>query len=1266
MSDIPGPDDLGATRKAAPPPADPALEKTVLAPSGPRGTQDSSLAVTGLPGRRPGIPPTRTFGRYELVDEIARGGMGVVFRARQTDAQRDVALKVLLAGDFASEDDEKRFIREAELAAQLNHPNIVAVHDIGSEAGRRFFTMEIVDGRPLDKWAKGQPLEKQLRVMIKVCRAAHHAHMRGVIHRDLKPGNILVTEQEEPKILDFGLAKAARATDSSVKTVTGQTLGTPFYMAPEQAAGRVHEIDIRTDVWALGVILQEVVSGERPFQGKEILEVLPKIEMEEPVPLKGPTELRLIVGKALEKDRARRYATAEAMAEDLEKFLAGDPVSVRPPGVSRRFRRWARKHPAATGAIVAILAAAGAALGWEFSRPGTIVIEAAPGIAVEIDGRPVQGEARVAAGRHRIAAHREGHEDFAAEISVERGERRTIPVRLARSTGWLDLEADEPGTTVEIDGEIHGLPLRHHAVPTGDGRLTFRRRGCESRERTVTVRRNESSSAWVSLPSARFASVRLGNVFRGPISVRDANLDGVPDVAGQFSQYLITLDGRSGEVLRATVPYREAGFMWWRPIDWDGDGVPDDAVEGAFGDEIRVSVWSGKELGEGGTWRGQKAQKLLWATQFPAKVGGGWWPRPLAHGRSLWIPLPGGFCIARAGDAAPGARIDLPGIPVPALARLGEDAILAGGGTAVSRFDADGRPQWTYTCEKGVTLPASAEGLIDLPGDQPIPCISGDDLVGLSPADGHVVWKHAGVQPRQLRAGETPDGRPLTVYSFLPDGVGAWDIATGRRLFSPAVATSQTSGALTAWATSSWCTVEGTEIVCRSSATGAPLWRFDTRVGTSADPAVAFGSTGAEYAFVTRDHRLLVLGEDGKSRREVLVDFTPQEIHAAALDADGRPDWVLVGYGLQVVRSSRVVWRRGSDNAVRSRPVTFRRNGETAVAQVLRSGDDRVEMQALRGATGEVLWRYGTQFDVMHPPALFDWNGDGVQDVFTQTGAVEPRFVCLSGVDGAELASMRIPGSPYPTAELRDLDGDARPEAILFQYPTLLSARRFGDDKPVWAIENEQPVFNSPLLLDLDGDGKPEIVAAFASVEAGAIGAWSLDGRAVWNVKVAERTWGSPFAHDLDGDGKAEVAVPCGESMVFVGRDGAVLARIPDLGGSSVPGVATPDGGFVIGTKTGVARVRRDGSVAWTWTGAWVTGNLGIAHLPGAPSPAVVGADSAGRVFRIDLDTGRERWRATLGARCEFGVTLEDIDGDGTPEALLGCDDFSLYAIDLR
>ncbi len=1280
MSEIPEPEDLAATRKAPPspdstaagvPPPSAALEKTVIAPSSPHGAHDSSLAATvpGLPGRRAGVPPTRTFGRYHLVDEIARGGMGVVFRARQIDAQRDVALKVLLAGDFASDEDEKRFIREAELAAQLNHPNIVAVHDIGSEEGRRFFTMEIVDGRPLDKWAKGLPLEKRLRVMIKVCRAAHHAHMRGVIHRDLKPGNILVTGQDEPKILDFGLAKASFGGDSSVKTVTGQTLGTPFYMAPEQAAGRVHEIDIRTDVWALGVILQEVISGERPFQGKELLEVLPKIEMEEPVPLKGPDELRHIVGKTLEKDRARRYPTAEALAEDLERYLAGDPVSVRPPGVVRRFRRWARKHPAATGALLAVAAAAAAALGWEFTRPGTLVIEPAmAGVAVEIDGRPAEGVARVSAGRHRIAARAPGHEDFTAEISVERGERRTIPVRLVPSTGLLDLEADEPGTTVEIEGEVHGLPLRHHPVRTGDCRLIFRRRGCDSRERVVAVRRNEVTSAWVSLPSAHYASARVGNVFRGPISVRDANLDGVPDVAGQFSQFLMTFDGRAGGIVRSTMPFREAVFIWWREIDWDSDGVPDDAVVGFFGEELRVSVWSGKEAGEAGTWRGRMAQKLLWSASFPGEIPESAWLRPLAQGRNLWIPLPGGVCIARAGEASAGPRIDLPGVTVPALGRLGDDAVLASGESSVTCLDGAGRVKWKHASEGRVLLPGTSEGVIDLPGDRPIPCVEGDDLIGLDPADGHVVWRDANVKPRQLHAGATPTGRPETVYSYLPAGVAAWEVQTGRRKFSPAASVADTSGALTSWASNSWCCVEGNDIVCRSAGTGKRLWRLDTRVGTAAEPAVAFGTSGPEFAFVTRDHRLLVVGEDGKVRREVLVDFTPQEIHAAALDADGRPDWVLVGYGLQVVRSSRVLWRRPADNSVRSRPVTFRRFGEVAVAQVLRSGDDRNEMHAIRGSTGEVLWRYGSEFDVMNPPALYDWNGDGTLDVFSQTGNLNPRFVGISGVDGVELASTPIPRTPYPTATLRDLDGDARPEAILFQYPAVLSARRFGDAKPLWTIENEQPVFTDPLLADLDGDGKPELVAALASADAatGAVAAWTMEGRPVWHAKTGDRTWGSPFAHDLDGDGGAEIAVPCANALLVMGRDGTILARLADLGGSAIAGIPLPDGGFVIGTKSGVARVRRDGSTAWTWSGGWVSGKLGLAELPGAPAAAVVGADSTGRVFRLDLDSGSERWHFDLGARCEFGVTVEDLDGDGFPEALLGCDDFALYAIDLR
>ncbi|KAF0244668.1 MAG: WD40 repeat-containing [Planctomycetota bacterium] len=1247
-----------------------ALDKTILAKPGDGRVHDSSLRASLLDrpsGSR--SAPARFFGRYELLDEIARGGMGVVFRARQTDAQREVALKVLLAGDFASEDDERRFIREAELAAQLSHPNIVAVHDIGREDGRRNYTMELVEGKPLDKWAKGLPLEQRLRAMVKVCRAAHHAHMSGIIHRDLKPGNVLVTAQDEPKILDFGLAKASRAGISTLKTVTGQTLGTPFYMAPEQATGRVHDVDIRTDVWALGVLLHEIVDGQRPFAGTELLEVLARIEHDEPRPVEGPLELRLIVGKALEKDRARRYSTAEALAEDIERFLAGDPVSVRPPGVGRRLRRWAKKNPAATGAVLATAAAFTAGLSWEFTRPGTLVFDLSPAAAiVEIDGRPASGEVRVASGRHAVAARSPGFEPIETDVFVERGDRRTIPLHLTRSTGFLDLDADEPGTTVEIAGEIHGLPLRRHPFPTGDCPLTFRRRGCETRSRSIRVDRNVESSAWVCLPSARYAPQRVGNVFRGPITLRDPDGDGVADVAGIFSQYLLTVDGFTGEMLRFTWMYKEAGFVAWASLDWDGDGVEDDATLARYGPEVRVTIWSGREMGDPRTWRGKLSQKLLWTWSFQTDSEVPMWPRPVGIGGDLWIPVPGGIRRARAGDAEPAPPIPLPGSPSPQLAALGNDAFLALSGDILLCIERDGRERWLFKAPPGLRFPGDELGNTPLPADLPIPCTAGTDLFALDPRDGRIVWKHAGVPTEEFWLAESPHGRALTVYSFIPGGLCAWDVVTGRRLFHNPVARPEGGNFFSAWASSSWCAPEGKRLVCRSTATALPLWEFDAGAGIATDSAAADGPAGPEFGFATKDHRFIAIGEDGLLRREILLDFTPQQVHAVSLDSDGRPDWVLVGYGVQVVRSTRVLWRRRSDNAVRSRPVTFRRSGEPAIAQVMRSGDDRTEMRCLRGATGEILWRYGTEFDVMHPPAVGDWDGDGTADVWTQTGNSRQKFVCLSGMDGKELASCPIESTPYPTAVLRDLGGDARPEAILFHYPLTLCARRLGEEKPLWSVEIPQSVFQPPLLTDLDSDGRPEIVATFAAVEdldAG-IGAWTLEGRPLWIARPGDRTWGSPFAHDFDGDGKPEIALPCYNAIVFLGRDGSILARRPGVGGSSISGIHLPDGGFVIGTRAGVARLKRDGSTLWTWPGAFVSGALGVVDLPGSPAASVVGVDASGRVFRLDLDTGAERWRFELGARCEFGVTLEDLDGDGTPEALLGCDDFSLYALDLK
>jgi hypothetical protein len=310
--------------------------------------------------RRPGTPsrggdPAAANGEtwpavpgYEVLEELGRGGMGVVYKARQAGLGRLVALKVILAGAHAGADDRARFRAEAEAVARLQHPNVVQIHEVGERDGRPYFSLEFCPGGSLDGRLAGTPLPppEAGRLVETLARAVHAAHRHGIIHRDLKPANVLLAEDGTPKITDFGLAKRL---DGSGRTRSGELLGTPSYMAPEQARGQGKAVGPAADVYALGAILYECLTGRPPFRAATWPETLQQVSAEEPVPPRRlnaavPRDLETVCLKCLEKEPGRRYAGARDLAEDLRRFGAGEPVKARPVGWPGRTWRWARRQ----------------------------------------------------------------------------------------------------------------------------------------------------------------------------------------------------------------------------------------------------------------------------------------------------------------------------------------------------------------------------------------------------------------------------------------------------------------------------------------------------------------------------------------------------------------------------------------------------------------------------------------------------------------------------------------------------------------------------------------------------------------------------------------------------------------------------------------------------------------------------------------------------------------------------------------------------------
>ena len=320
------------------------------------------------------------FGDYELLEEIARGGMGVVYKARQTSLNRIVAVKMILAGQLASAADIRRFHAEAEAAANLQHPNIVAIHEVGEHEGRHYFSMDYVEGQNLAALAseRSLPPAKAAELVKSIAEAIQYAHQRGILHRDLKPQNVLIDEHDRPRVTDFGLAKRTGA-DSSL-TQTGAVMGSPSYMPPEQATGRHDQVGPHSDVYSLGAILYQLLTGQAPFVGETPLATLHKVVEDDPVPPSklnplSPPDLETICLKCLEKRPERRYHTARALAEELERFLNHEPILARPASGWRKASAWMLKHPwlitaalALVGAVAVIILASLVYGLWQYSQ----------------------------------------------------------------------------------------------------------------------------------------------------------------------------------------------------------------------------------------------------------------------------------------------------------------------------------------------------------------------------------------------------------------------------------------------------------------------------------------------------------------------------------------------------------------------------------------------------------------------------------------------------------------------------------------------------------------------------------------------------------------------------------------------------------------------------------------------------------------------------------------------------------------------------------
>jgi outer membrane protein assembly factor BamB/tRNA A-37 threonylcarbamoyl transferase component Bud32 len=1229
---------------------------------------ESSEAETIAPGATGASPAplekVRSFGDYELLEEIARGGMGVVYKARQVSLNRLVALKMILAGQLASEVDVQRFYREAQTAANLQHPHIVAIHEVGQHGGQHYFSMDYVEGHSLADAIREGPLPtaRAARYLKTVAEAIHYAHQQGTLHRDLKPSNVLLDRFDQPRVTDFGLAK--RTTNDAALTATGAVLGTPSYMPPEQASAQSGEIGPASDVYSLGAVLYELVAGRPPFRAATPLDTLLQVLESEPAPprLLNPgveRDLETIILKCLAKEPTRRYASAQDLADDLQAFLEGKPIKARRPGVAERALRWIRSHrrsvilSVVTAAASAVLIVGGL-LGWQEyteGRKGQLMLTN-DGLVLEgevLDEKdelvlpaftvPTRQPVSLLAGKHRLRISGPRRLSETYELLVERGLQRSYQIGPSDRELWQPLDVSKGFDLVELDGRTDVILVTDKGLRRINGAT-----GKPVWETNINVKVGPLGWGWPALRQAWGPRNSVATIAGQPWLVRPApDLDGdgtryLVWACGVHSPWLLTVSAKDGTV-KWSFSFTGAAFQQGVPVcaplvtDVDGDGKPDLLVVFPSGVEA-VSGKTGKSIWHrnfapipGGhyaaTLTRAAGKRILAIAAGPQLLG-----LDVQNGQDVWRVPPLAFA-----PEGPPVFADLLGNGELAVLQVGAGKISHWASSLTARAAAIGKKLWQtaepirwgqqsqISSEPGFSTGPSPV-VADLKGDGKLQVIvpySQDYATGerrqeerergwaglevLDGATGQSRWRR-----RLTRAPFGPLEGPQILVGPDLDGDGHRDIFTATLLRGHQLVSLNSEGA-------TLLLVEAS-----SGASGRTLWRYlqpvnqgQEKVGFSRLGALRFGPPGV----------------DGQPQLVLNVSYSRQQppVRNSLPQPGGKPiDWIYrtLVFSATTGRVEHVLDGFADVDAadlngdgipdlcgLRLDPTKSAGTVPEVPATILHS---------LRGTPPERWRRLGAwrpSQKALSPPreGVFavsvapevDLDGDGIPD----------RLVYSPSIDGwsaADLAREGIAASP-----LRAFSGkDGR---LLWQADReeLGQSERNRNLTVCWMVE----------CRDLEGDGQPDVLFAY-EFEDGACWLAVLSGNS-GKVRWKERLggWVPPVLLDPNGDGKMSLVVWAATGPLNQMKKPRLELR---------------------------ARDARDGRLLWRqdlplWCSAARISCVG-ARLPQAGSPEVIVTAALSQelqVFAFDGKEGRLKWKWVAEPK-DHGTpypVLADLDGKG-------------------
>ncbi|MBI4612294.1 MAG: PQQ-binding-like beta-propeller repeat protein [Planctomycetes bacterium] len=1202
------------------------------------GTPEAGASPTVEPGRRAAranVPPR--LGPYQLGSELGHGGMGIVFRAQHVKLGSDCAVKVLIAGEHASPESIERFRREAAAVAKMGkHPNIVTVHDLGQEGALSYYAMELVEGESLRKRLVERPYApKEAAALVeKVARALHFAHEHGVVHRDVKPENIVVRSDGEPQVMDFGLA---RDLGSSARlSVTGQVMGTPAYMAPEQVRGDVAVTDARTDVYALGAVLYELLTGIPPHGGQDLGAIFSRVLAGDIVPPRKlraevPRDIETICLKCLEPTPGKRYASAEALAEDLARFQRGEPVHARPVGRGERLVRRIKRHPLVSSLISAV-AVLLLTFAWNLGlvAPARISVKTNPPDAkLEAVGTTLWGGEWVWPARpFKLLMIAPGGRPVTREVEAKPGRR--IDLGVITLCGYLSVETEPPGAEVWLGAVrcVGKAPLLREAIGNGDHVLKFRLPDHVEETRFITIAPGETLALGTMKLAHDQGTLSLtGNPAGMSASVRRE----APDAARGHEH-------EGPEVMRLSPPATvelDTGTYWLVS-----------QLESHFERRRKVTLGAGKVARENLSVHSQ----LHWSYETGAEV-----------------------CSS------------------PALGDLNGDGCLdcvvgSGDKTVYALSGRDGAVLWAYETGREVD---SSPALGDLNRDGVLDCVVGSEdhgVYALSGRDGAVIWKHetgGGVLSSPALGDLNGDGvldcvvgscdKKLYALSGR-DGAVLWRLETGAGvLSSPALGDLNGDGVLD-------CVVGSCDrkLYALSGPDGAALWSFGTGEEVWSSPALGDLNQDAVmdcvvgsldkvvYALSGRDGSVLWSHETGGEVRSspALGDFNEDGVPDCVVGSNDNTVYALSG------RDGSVIWTYETPGWVAPTTPLGDLNRDGVLDCVVGSWDGKV--YALSGRDGSLLWAHGTGHLVTMPPALGDVDGDGILDCVV--GSQDRTVYALSGWDGTLLWSYETGGRVTGSPALGELNADRVPDFVVGSWDKCVRALSGRDGVVLWCQELGGLVASSASLGDLNSDGVLDCIVGSNDKMVHALS--GRDGAFLWSYETGNCVDSSPALGYLNGDDVLDCLVGSIDGTVYAlsGRDGALLWRY-DTGGqvdsSPALGELNEDSvvDCVVGSMDGTvyALSGQDGAVLWSFeTAGWVYSSPGLRDLncDGAQDCVVGSQDN--KVYALSGRDGALLWSYETGDNVDSSPALGDLNVDGVVDCVVGSDDKMVYALSGR